>query len=182
MAAKADLYALLAALAVPMEALSVEAKAPAHYHPGRSGAIRQGPKTLGCFGELHPALLDRLGLPKACAFELDLDAIADPKRRRRAPPDLPVLQPVARDFAFVVAKDVACETILRAARMADRNLISRVGLFDTYTGENVAPGEKSIAIEVVFQPRAHTLTDEDIEAACAAVVQAVTKATGGHLR
>ncbi len=66
MDAKADLYAALAALGVPMEALSVTADAPGFYHPGRSGVVRQGPKTvLGRFGELHPAVLAALDLGEA---------------------------------------------------------------------------------------------------------------------
>jgi phenylalanyl-tRNA synthetase beta chain len=184
MAAKADLFALLSALSVPLDSLSVVAEAPAHYHPGRSGAVRQGPKTtLGWFGELHPALRERFGLGRrASAFELRLDEIADPKRRRRAPPDLPPFQPVARDFAFIVAESVTSATILRAARSADRVLISRVGIFDTYAGNTIPAGQKSVGVEVVFQPRTHTLSDQEIEAACTAVVEAVAKATGAHLR
>jgi phenylalanyl-tRNA synthetase beta chain len=184
MAAKADLFALLASFNVPLDSLSVVPDAPAHYHPGRAGAVRQGPKlTLGWFGELHPALRSRFGLgDKAAAFELRLDAIADPKRRRRAPPDLPPFQPVSRDFAFVVAEATPGETILRAARMADRALIGRVGLFDIYNGDNVGPGEKSMGVEVVFQPRTHTLSEQEIESASANVIQAVIKATGAHLR
>ncbi len=184
MAAKADLVALLSALSVPLDSLSVVAEAPAHYHPGRSGAVRQGPKTtLGWFGELHPAIQDRYGLtPKAAAFELRLDAIADPKRRRRALPDLPQFQPVSRDFAFIVAETVPAETILRAARSAERSLISRVGVFDTYTGNNIPSGQKSVGIEVVFQPRTHTLSVEEIDNACRSVIQAVAKTTGAQLR
>ena len=104
MDAKADLWAVLAALGVPMEALQVTADAPAFLHPGRSGTVRQGPKTvLGSFGELHPGVLAALDLPgPMVAFELNLDAVADPKRRRKAAPDLPAFQPVRRDFAFLV--------------------------------------------------------------------------------
>jgi phenylalanyl-tRNA synthetase beta chain len=184
MAAKSDLFALLAALNVPMEALTVTPEAPRHYHPGRSGAVKQGPKTiLGYFGELHPALTARFELGgRAAAFELDLAAIADPKRRRRGAPDLPQLQPVSRDFAFLVDDGIATETLLRAARQSDRVLISRLSVFDIYTGDPLPPGQKSVGIEVVFQPRERTLTDQEIEAACSAVVQAVTKATGARLR
>ncbi len=182
--AKADLLALLSALGVPGEALSITTDAPAHYHPGRSGVVRQGPKTvLGRFGELHPGLAATLGLDgPAVAFEAFLDRIADPKRRRRTPPDLPALQPVRRDFAFVVGRDVTAEALLRAARGADRALIAGVSLFDVYEGEKVAEGMRSLAIEVVFQPREHTLTDADLEAACARLVAAVGKATGAVLR
>jgi phenylalanyl-tRNA synthetase beta chain len=184
MTAKADLWAVLSALGVPLEALSVTADAPAHYHPGRSGTVRQGPKTvLGHFGELHPSTLAAVDLAgPAVAFELILDAIPEPKRRRKGQPDLPAFQPVRRDFAFVVDHAVAADALIRAARGAERTLISGVALFDVYEGEKIEAGRKSLAIEVTFQPRERTLTDTEIEAACAKVVAAVAKATGGVLR
>ncbi len=184
MDAKADLYAALSALGVPMDALMVTADAPGFYHPGRSGTVRQGPKTvLGNFGELHPRVLAAVDLPgPVAAFELYLDAIAEPKRRRRAPPDLPAFQPVRRDFAFVVDADVPADAVLRAARGADRALITAVTLFDVYAGETLPAGKKSLAIEVVFQPRERTLTDAEIEAAAGNVVAKVTNVTGGVLR
>jgi phenylalanyl-tRNA synthetase beta chain len=184
LAAKARLWPLLAALGVPMEGLSLTTDAPAHYHPGRSATVRQGPRTvLAQFGALHPAVLDRLDLPpRTAGFELFLDAVADPKRRRRAPPDLPVLQPVSRDFAFVVPAATQAETVLRAARSADRNLIVNVTLFDVYEGGALQPGVKSLGVEVVFQPRERTMTELDIDAAYTKVVQSVVKAANARLR
>jgi phenylalanyl-tRNA synthetase beta chain len=184
MDAKADLLAALTALGVPMEALTITADAPAHYHPGRSGKVRQGPKVaLARFGELHPRLIAELDLPApACAFEIDLDAVTDPRRRRKSVPDLPAFQPLRRDFAFLVDRDVPAEAVLRAARGAERTLIAGVTLFDVYEGDKLADGRKSLAIEVVFQPRERTLTDQEIEAASARVVAAVAKATNAVLR
>ena len=183
MDAKADLYAALEALGVPMEALTVAAHAPGFYHPGRSGVVRQGPNTvLGTFGALHPAVVGTLDLGPACAFELFLDAVPDPKRRKRAAPDLPPFQPVRRDFAFLVDAGVPAETVLRAARGAERTLIVGVSLFDLYQGDKLPEGKKSLAVEVTFQPRERTLTDAEIEAAAARVVAAVAKATGASLR
>jgi phenylalanyl-tRNA synthetase beta chain len=158
--------------------------APEFYHPGRSATVRQGPKTvLGTFGELHPRVLAALDLPgPLVAFELDLDAVGDPRRRRKAPPDLPSFQPVRRDFAFLADATVTADALIRAARGADRGLIAAVVLFDRYQGERLAQGKVSLGIEVTFQPRERTLTDAEIEAACQKVVAAVTKATGATLR
>jgi phenylalanyl-tRNA synthetase beta chain len=173
----------LAALGVPMAALMVTADAPGFYHPGRSGVVRQGPQTvLGTFGALHPAVLGALDLGPACAFELFLDAVPDPKRRKRAAPDLPPFQPIRRDFAFLVDAGVTAEAVLRAARGADRTLIAGVAVFDVYEGETLPPGKKSLAIEVTFQPRERTPTDAEIEAASQKVIAAVAKATGATLR
>jgi len=181
---KADVLSVLAALGVAIEGTSVTADAPAHYHPGRSGVVRMGPKTvLAQFGALHPRTIAALDLAgPAVGFEIFLDAIPDPKRRRRASPELPPFMPVRRDFAFLVPAAVAAEALLRAARGAERNLITGVSLFDLYEGDKLPEGQKSLAIEVVFQPKERTLTDAEIEAACQKLIAAVTKATGAVLR
>jgi phenylalanyl-tRNA synthetase beta chain len=182
--AKADLWAALGALGVPIDALMVTADAPGFYHPGRSGLVRQGPKTvLGSFGELHPRVLSALDMAgPVAAFALNLDAVPEPKRRRRAALELASFQPVRRDFAFLVDLAVGADAVLRAARGAERTLITGVSLFDVYAGEKLPEGKKSLAIEVVFQPRERTLTDAEIEAACQKVISAVVKATGAVLR
>ena len=184
MDAKAAVMDVLAALGLPMDSLGVTTDAPAFYHPGRSGVVRQGPKlVLATFGELHPRVLQALDLAgPAAAFEVFLDRIPEPKRRRRAAADLPAFQPVRRDFAFLVSADTPADTVLRAARGAERTLIAGASMFDVYAGEKVAAGQKSVGIEVVFQPRERTLTEAEIDAASAKVVAAVTKATGGVLR
>ena len=184
MDAKADLWSAMAAIGVPLEGLMLTQDASGFYHPGRSATVRQGPKTmLGRFGELHPRVLAALDLTGPVAvFELDLDAIGEPKRRRRQAPDLPPFQPIRRDFAFLVDASVTADAVVRAARGADRALIAGVSLFDLYQGDKLPPGKQSLAIEVVFQPREHTLTDAEIEAASQKVVAAVTKATGATQR
>ena len=179
--AKADALAVLTALGVPQDSLSVTQDAPSHYHPGRSGTMRQGPKlALAHFGALHPSLVTALDLPNdAAACEIHLDAIPTPKRRRRAPPDLPTLQPVRRDFAFAAPPNTSADTLLRAARAADRTLITAATLFDVFS---LPDGRVSLAIDVTLQPRDQTLTEADLEAASARIVTAVTKATGAVLR
>ena len=184
MDAKGDLWAALAAVGAPLDGLLITSDAPGFYHPGRSACVRQGPKTvLGTFGELHPRVLAALDLVgPVVAFELDLDAVAEPKRRKKAALDLAAFQPVRRDFAFLVDAAVTADAVVRAARGADRTLIAGVTLFDRYQGDRLPEGKVSLAIEVTFQPRERTLTDAEIEAACQKVVAAVAKATGAVLR
>jgi len=91
-------------------------------------------------------------------------------------------QPLGRDFAFVVDTSVTADSLIRAARGADKMLIADVRLFDIYEGQGVGEGKKSVAIAVTLQPTERTLTDEDIEKVSAAIVAAVSKQTGGVLR
>ncbi len=93
-----------------------------------------------------------------------------------------MFQPVERDFAFVVDRDLPAETLLRAARGVDRKLVSDIRLFDVYEGEGLPEGKKSLAIAVTLQPQEATLTDAEIEAFSKRLVAAVEKATGGTLR
>ncbi|MBL8805287.1 MAG: phenylalanine--tRNA ligase subunit beta [Rhodospirillales bacterium] len=185
--AKADALALLQQLGLSVENLAVAREAPGWFHPGRSGALKLGPKTvLGYFGELHPEALKALDIEfPVVACELFLDAIPAPKAkggRQRPSLKLATLQPVERDFAFVVDEAVAADAILRAARSADKALIAGASVFDVYRGKGVPDGKKSVAVAIRLQPVDRTLTDEDLEAVATKIVAAVAKATGASLR
>lgn len=185
--AKADLAALLDALGADIDKVQLVAEPADWSHPGRGGRLQLGPQVkLGWFGEVHPALLTDYDITgPVAAFEFDLDALPEPRRKpTRARPPLAVsdLMPVRRDFAFVVDRAVPAATILRAARNADKTLITDATVFDLFEGASVGDGKKSVAVTVTLQPRERTLTDEEIEKLAAAVVAAVTKATGATLR
>ena len=107
------------------------------------------------------------------------------------PPTTPALtlsdlQAVERDFAIVVDKTVESLTAVNAALGADKTLIDSVRVFDQFTGDKaeaqMGPGKKSIALTVRLQPRDKTLTEAEIEAAAAKIIDKVSKATGGTLR
>jgi phenylalanyl-tRNA synthetase beta chain len=181
---KADALAALAAMGAPAENIQVTADPPSWYHPGRAGTLRLGPTLLGAFGELHPAVLDALDArPPIAGFEVFLDAVPAPRAARAKPPlRLSVFQPIERDFAFVVDRDLPAETLLRAARGVDRKLVSEIRLFDIYEGTGLPQGKKSLAITVVLQPQERTLTDAEIEGFSKRLISQVERATGGNLR
>src|SRR3546814_5664371 len=103
-----------------------------------------------------------------------------PKAKKDAGAARPLLeaspfQPVERDCAFVVDAATPAEKLLRAAKGADKALVTNVGLFDVYEGANLGAGRKSLAFSVPLQPTAHKLTDAEIEAVRAKIVAAVGK-------
>ncbi len=183
---KADALAALEACGGPVKNLQVTRDAAEWYHPGRSGAFRLGPNVLGYFGELHPAVREQMGIREnVCAFELFLDRIPVPKKKGGTARPLLVLsplQPVERDFAFLVDESVEAESLLRAVISADKKLISGADIFDIYTGKGVEPGKKSVALNVTLQPQDQTLTDAEIEAIATKIIENVVNKTGGQLR
>ncbi len=186
--AKADAFAVLSATGAPMLALQIASdKLPSWLHPGRSGAIQIGPQNvLGYFGELHPRVLEALKADgPLVGFEVILNRVPDAKvKATRAKPvlDLSSLQPVSRDFAFIVDRSVKAGDIVRAAQASDKKLIAAVTVFDVYEGKGIDEAKKSVGIAVTLQPRDKTLTDQEIDAVGAALVADVAKKTGGVLR
>ncbi len=179
--AKADALAVLEAIGAPTA--QIVAGAPPWYHPGRSGTIQMGPQNkLGWFGELHPRVLAAMDVKgPLVAFEIILNAVpgAKAKSTTKAALNASGLMALTRDFAFVVEGAVEAEKLVKAARGADKALISDVSVFDVF---KLAGGKTSLAIEVTLSPREKTLTEADIDAVSARIVAMVQKATGGTLR
>ena len=186
--AKADAEAVLAALGAPTR-IQITRKVAAWWHPSRSGTIALGPNTLATFGEVHPKALAAMGVKgPAVAFTILVANVPLPKVKTPTRPALALrdLQAVERDFAFVVDTGVEALTAVNAATGADKVLIESVRLFDQFTGDKaeaqMGAGKKSIALTVRLQPVDKTLTEAEIEAVSAKIVEKVTKATGGTLR
>ena len=185
--AKGDALALLAAIGAPASNAQAVAEAPGWYHPGRSGRLQLGPKTvLGTFGEVHPLVLEAFGIEeRAVAFEVTLENVPPQKAKRgksKGALEQRDLLPLERDFAFVLDEAVAAQDVVRAVQGAERALIAGIQVFDVYRGAGVEEGKKSLALAVTLQPKAKTLTDEEIDAVGQKIIAAVGKATGGTLR
>jgi phenylalanyl-tRNA synthetase beta chain len=183
--ARADAEAILAALGAPSRTQFARGT-NAWWHPGRSAKITLGPKiVLGAFGELHPKVLREMGVKgPAVAFAIHIANIPEPKAKSasRGALHMSDLQAVERDFAFVLDTKVEAMTLVNAALGADKTLIEDVRVFDEFIGGSLGDGKKSLAITVRMQPTDKTLTDDEIEAVGAKIVEKVGKATGGVLR
>jgi phenylalanyl-tRNA synthetase beta chain len=178
--AKAEALALLAEAGAPVENLQVMGDAGPQFHPGQSGTLRLGPKTvLARFGMLHPALLKQFDIAgPVAAFELFLDAVPARKglagfaRAAYAPPPL---QPVTRDFAFLVPDTLPAADLVRGVRGADKAAIVGARVFDAFKGAGVPEGQKSLAIEVTLQPVDKSFDEAALKAIAERVVAEAAK-------
>ena len=183
--AKADAVAALEAAGASTATLQTAREASDYFHPGRSGVLKMGNKALAQFGEIHPAILADMGIKgNVVGFEVFLNEIPQKKNKGPSRPLLQAsqFQPLFRDFAFIVDENVEVESITRAAKGAERNLITDISVFDVYQGKGVEDGKKSIAINVVIQPIKATLTDAEIEGIAKKIIEAVASKTGAVLR
>ena len=95
---------------------------------------------------------------------------------------IPRYPAITRDLALSVAKDIPAADIERVIKKNAGSHFRDICLFDVYTGRQVAEGEKSMAFSLQFQSDDRTLTDEEIDAAMAAVVDAVSREFAAQLR
>jgi phenylalanyl-tRNA synthetase beta chain len=183
--AKAEALALLAEAGAPVDKLQVAGEAGPQFHPGQSGTLRLGPKTvLARFGLLHPATLAAFDVDgPIAAVDLFLDAIPTRKSAgfARAPYAPPALQSVTRDFAFLVPRELAAGELLRAVTGADKDNIVDARIFDLFEGAGVPEGRKSLAIEVVLQPGEKSFAEAELKAISDRIVAAAAK-LGAELR
>ena len=179
--AKAEAMALLEAAGAPVANLQIFPDAGPTWHPGRSATLRLGPKTIvASFGELHPKLEKLVEAPeRAVAAEIYLDAIPLPRSSDHARPHYtpPALQPVTRDFAFIVPADIPADNLVRAIRGADKQAITAARLFDRFeTAEGL-----SLAVEVTLQPGEKSFTEAELAEISKRIVSAAEK-LGARLR
>ena len=184
--AKAEALALLVEAGAPIGNLQIMQEAGEQFHPGQSGTLRLGPKNvLARFGALHPRTLAAFDVSgSVVAVELFLDAIPAKKgaggfaRPAYAPP---ALQPVTRDFAFLVSAAQPAADLVRAIASADKGSITGVRVFDDFRGQGVPEGRKSLAVEVTLQPGEKSFKDQELKAISDRIVAAAAK-LGGELR
>ncbi|GAB3582638.1 phenylalanine--tRNA ligase subunit beta [Amycolatopsis endophytica] len=153
----------------------------APWHPGRCAELLVGDWPVGHAGELHPKVVEALGLPqRTVAMELDLDAI--PLRERRPAPAISPYPPVLLDVALVVDAQVPAAELAEALVTGGGSLLEDTSLFDVYTGDQVGEGKRSLAYKLRFRAADRTLTvDEATEARDAAIAEATTR-HGAELR
>jgi phenylalanyl-tRNA synthetase beta chain len=151
------------------------------WHPGRCAEVLVGDTVVGHAGQLHPAVVERSGLPNGtCAVELNLDAI--PITETLPAPRVSAFPAVFQDVSLIVGDDVAAQSVIDALRDGAGALLEDIQLFDVYTGPQVGEGRKSLALALTFRAPDRTLTEDEASAARAAAVQRAAESVGAVQR
>jgi phenylalanyl-tRNA synthetase beta chain len=151
------------------------------WHPGRSAEVVIGDTVVGHAGQLHPAVVERSGLPNGtCAVELDLDVI--PITEAMPAPSVSPFPAVFQDVSLIVGEDVAAQTVVDAVRDGAGELLEDVRLFDVYTGPQIGDGRKSVTLALRFRAADRTLTEDEASAARDAAVKTAADRVGAVQR
>jgi phenylalanyl-tRNA synthetase beta chain len=153
------------------------------WHPGRCASLTHQGVVVGHAGELHPRVLEALGLPpRTCAAELDLDALTSAGAPVVPAPRVSTFPVAKEDVALVVDESVPVATVEAALRAGAGELLEGIRLFDVYTGPQVGEGKRSLAFALRFRAPDRTLELDEVSAARDAAVAEAAARTGAVLR
>jgi phenylalanyl-tRNA synthetase beta chain len=168
-------------LAMP-DADVANAEMPA-LHPTRSACVRVAGHAVGAVGEIDPDVLAAYDIPGRVAWvEIDLE------RFLAHPHGETTYTPVSRfpssdiDLAFEVAEGASATDVAGTIAAAAGDLHGYVRLFDTYRGEGVRPGTRSLTYRVRLQARDRTLTDAEVADLRQRIIEAVEDRHPAELR
>ena len=187
---KKDTIQTLVELGLDRENVSIYAKTPQYYHPGKSGAIlpkNDQKNIIAYFGELHPSILKDLDIKTNSihGFEIFLDNLVNYKSKNKkikSKINISDFQKSERDFAFVINKSFKSQDLVEVIVNVDRSLIQKVQIFDVYEGENIPLDKKSIALSVTIQSSIKTLDEQDLNQITKKIISTVENKTGAKIR
>lgn len=157
---------------------------PKYYHPNKAGRVIRGAEILGFFGEIHPSVLKALDITgPVVGFELFITNQLFAKLRKSSYKSfaLSSLQPIHRDFAFIVDDKVPAQLLMETIQKSN-DMITYVQVFDVFRSVNLGEGKKSIAVQITLQPKDKTLEDADLQMISQTIIENVRVKCNGEVR
>jgi phenylalanyl-tRNA synthetase beta chain len=193
--ARGVLQQALSGFALPLEDRPPQTKATHggtdngayHLHPGRRADLVLEGRSVGWFGQLHPARAASHDLPDCThLFQLAMaplrQAATRPGRWTPQFQPFPTVPAAERDLALVVPIDTSAAALITAIRKAGRPLLEQVELVDRYEGQPIAEGLCSQAFRLRYRDAQRTLTDGEVEATHQKVRDALQRQFAAQLR
>lgn len=177
---KADVEALLSLTGCAHE-FNFVADTHSALHPGQAARIERNGRAVGWLGALNPTACKSLDLAfPAIVFELEfypsfVAQLPEYKEISRFPA-------VRRDLALIVDQEVSYSRLESVVRDATPHLLKELTVFDVYQGVGLEKGKKSIALGLSLQDTSHTLTDVEIDAVTARVIEHLTQRLDARIR
>lgn len=154
------------------------------FETGRAATVLLSDGTrLGFIGDISSSYLSRLDVKRPMSvFEIDLDVLVDTAVLLRQCPEIPKFPAVTRDYAFILDEEVAWASVEESVISNGSPLVEGITPFDTYRGDEIGEGKKSVAFSVVYRLPDRTLTGQEVDEVQARIVSALESNLKGLLR
>lgn len=180
---KAYVENILARLGIDMKKLKMNQFSSDIYAVGLEITLQNG-KQLGTLGILSNKILSKFDIEQeVCFAELNWNALMKEASKVKVTyAEISKFQPVKRDLALLVDKNVLFSDIEKVASETDRKLLKEVYLFDVYEGKNLPAGKKSYAVSFILQDETKTLNEKQIENLMSRLIKNLETKLGATLR
>jgi len=149
--------------------------------PGRAVDIIINGDKVGITGELHPKVTQAFELSGTVyLIEIDMEKLLDKTTRLKEYRAISRFPGSSRDISLVIDEQVPYQQVAGVIRSFP--LVSKVTLFDFYTGKQLPEGKKSFAVRIVYQSPERTLTDEEIDETQEQMLDRLRQELGATLR
>ena len=154
-----------------------------NFHPGVSAEIKIGEDVIGIFGELHPTLINNVGIKREKVFfaEINLTKLMKYMKIKVNYESISKYPEVLRDLAITLDKDILVGNMTKDIKKKV-NLVEKIDIFDVYSGDKVEEGKKSVAMSIVLRDKTRTLTDQDIDTAMKNILSLIKDKYNGEIR
>jgi phenylalanyl-tRNA synthetase beta chain len=158
-------------------------KAEPFLHPGQSAGIYVKGIRIGCLGQAHPEVINRMDVrAQAYLFEINMDLLEKAIDRRISYREISKFPAVTRDVAFVVPEAMEARQMLEIVLNQREDLLENVGIFDIYAGKGLEEGTKSLGLRFSYRALDRTLTDTEINVIHERIVHNTVRLTGAKIR
>lgn len=151
------------------------------FHPGRCARIMHNGKMIGIIGQMHPKFSKDMAIGTTIALEISLEDLITEESVLKYMP-INKYPSITRDLAIVCAKDIPASQIQALIKQTGKKILTKVDLFDLYTGENVGENEKSLAFKLTFEDPTKTLETQDVDKAVQQILNRLDRELGAKLR
>lgn len=155
-----------------------ENQMPNEVHPGQSALISVNNDIVGLIGRVHPLLVKEA----VYVLEIDLDKLLGKKVGKMKYKEISKFPSIKKDLAVVVNKNITSEEIQDIIKKAGGSTLSKIEVFDVYTGKGIEENKKSIAYSLTFEKMDRTLTDEEINESLNKIIEMLNKKLNAELR
>ena len=187
--AKKKVFDIFELIGIKSDNLILDESSPKKYcHPYRFCEVKLGKNVVAYFAQLHPIIARKFDIKKdVYIFEIFTDNLS-PKLFEnfgsvtKKSFEFNDLQPVYRDYAFVLKRGQKTGDLMKIIRNCDKNLIKKVDIFDIYEGEKVSSDSQSIALRVEIQPIQKSLTSQEIDQISDKIINEVSSKLSASIR
>lgn len=145
--------------------------------------VRINDEPVGVIGQLGDKVLKHFGIKQPVfVAELEAEKIMHLRRPLAEYTPLPVYPSAPRDLAIVVDAGVRSGDLIDAIKEAAGELAEHVGVFDLYTGKQIAADRKSIAVTIRYRSSTRSLSSEEVDERQSRVVDMLNQKFNAEIR